>query len=276
MSENSKKELSIVLGATGNMAFALGNVLIGLKRHNNDLNADIIVFEQGITKKDKQVLESILPVEFREYKFPDKKSLTKETLKRFSEITFSRFECFIMLEEYKKVLWFDIDILITQNIQQILGENSTGISLASGDENSSDFEIEIENIPHYNAGVMYLQDNLPNYEILTEWCYKKTIELSKYLKCADQGIINLVIKEKNLEVHWLHWKYNYTPAYGSGQNVVVYHTFCPEKFWNHWNFDEWNKNNEEWIKMGGTPYQKPEKKIKKVLSSLFKGKSNVI
>jgi len=252
---NEKKNLAITFGITGNYAFALGNVLLGLKKHNPDLDADIIVFEQEVSEKDKSLLNLILPCKFIQYKFPYDVFLTKDTLKRFSELTFSRFECFKFLNQYKKVLWLDVDILVCQDIQQLLDEHSTGISLASGDEKASDFEIEIDDIPHYNAGVMYLQDNLPNYEILREWCYNKTQEYSTHLKCADQGIINLMIKEHNLNVHWLHWRYNYTPAYGEGSNVVIYHSFCPEKFWDYWNFKEWNENNEEWIKMGGSQHK---------------------
>ena len=109
-----KKELAIVFGSTGNMAFALGNVLIGLKKYSLEIakTADIKIFEQGISGKDKKILNSILPCEFIEYKFPHQGYLTDETVKKFSELTFSRFECFDMLNEYKKVLWLDIDILI--------------------------------------------------------------------------------------------------------------------------------------------------------------------
>ena len=143
MGKNTKKELAIVLGATGNMAFALGNALIGLKKHNPNLIADIIVFEQNISKKDKNILNSIVPIKFINYEFPVKGVLKKDTLKKFSELTFSRLECFKLLDEYKNVLWLDIDILIQQDIQQLLNEKSTGISLASGDKKASDFSIDV-------------------------------------------------------------------------------------------------------------------------------------
>ena len=262
---SEKKELAIVFGATGNMAFALGNVLIGLKKHNPELKADILVFEQRITEKDKNLLNTILTCKFIEYKFPHQGSLTDETLKKFSELTFSRFECFDLLSEYKKVLWLDVDILIKRDISGIFEQQSKGISLSIGDVNSTDFNIEMEGLNtgdiKYNAGVMFLQDNLPAFEELKTWCYEKTLELAPYLKSADQGIINLMIKEKKLTVYLLDIEYNFNPIFnqnGDAREGIILHTFCPEKFWNYWNNKEWNENNKKWISIGGTPYKGKE------------------
>ena len=38
---------AVVMGITGNWAFAAGTVLLALRRHNPALNADIIVFCDG-------------------------------------------------------------------------------------------------------------------------------------------------------------------------------------------------------------------------------------
>lgn len=255
----NKKELAIVFGATGNMAFALGNVLIGLKKHSPGILADIIIFEQNLEENDKNVINSIISSQFKKYEFPKKNVLTEGTLKKFSELTFSRFECFNLLSEYKKVLWLDIDILIQKDITPLLNEVSTGISLIGGLNAGDDFEIEIKGLEkgkeNFNAGIMLLQDNLQDHPKLANWCYDKTLELAQYLRCADQGIINLMIKEHNLEVHKLDWKYNFNPAYGGKTDLaVILHTFCPEKFWNYWSYSEWNNNYKIWIKFGGSPY----------------------
>jgi len=252
----NKKNLAIVLGTTGNMAFALANVLFGIKNHNPDLNTDIIVFEQEMSSKDKKIINKIFPVTFIKYELP-KININKDCFKKFTNMTFSRYECFNMLDEYKKILWLDIDILIQKPLDDLLKECSTGISLASGDKNNKDFLIDMGNLPYFNAGVLYIQDNLPNYNKLTNWCYKKTIEFAPYLNCADQGIINLMIREFGLDVHSLHWTYNFNPAFGGPtEDRVILHTFCQEKFWNYWDFPEWNNNYQQWINLGGSAYQK--------------------
>ena len=254
-----KKNIAITFGITGNYAFALGNVLIGLKKHSPNLNADIIVFEQGVSEKDKILLNSIIPCNFIQYKFPDDIFLTNDTLKRFSELTFSRFECFKLLGQYKNVLWLDVDILIQKDVTELLNEKSTGISLLGGQKAGNDFSIEIKGLERekesFNAGVMYIQDNLTSYQMQTNWCYQKTIEYAPYLISADQGIINLMIKENNIEVHRLHWNYNFNPACGGDTSkAFILHTYCPEKFWNYWDIKEWNQNNKQWVKMGGSEY----------------------
>jgi len=257
---NDKKELLIVFGATGNMTFALANVLLGLKKHSPNIEADYLVYEQGISENEKALLAKILPVKFSRYEFPQKGHLTPETLGKFSELTFSRFECFKQLEFYKKVLWLDIDILIQKDINPLLSEASTGISLLGNCKAGDDFTITVKGLEpdkeNFNAGVMYLQEVLPYYQELSDWCYAKTIEYAPYLRSADQGIINLMIKERCLDVHRLHYNYNFNPAYGNnGSGAAILHTFCPEKLWNYWDYKEWNENNKIWIKMGGNPYK---------------------
>lgn len=256
-----KKELAIVFGVTDNMAFALGNVFLGLKKHCQNLKADIIVFEQGLKNKDKRILNSIFPCKFIEYRFPHQGHLTNKTLKQFSELTFSRYECFDLLNHYKNVLWLDIDILIKKDITPLLEYSSTGISLTTGDTSSTDFTIEVDGLrtgdTKYNAGVMYLQDNLPNHKQLKDWCYQKTVKMAKFLKCADQGIINLMIKEFGLDVHFFPKEYNFNPGFINDKRLkkaAILHTFCQEKFWNYWIESEWDENYKEWRRLGGSKY----------------------
>ncbi len=231
----TKQELAIVFGVTGNMAFALGNVLMGLKKHNPDLNEDIIVFEQGISEKDKNLLSSIIPCNFYEYQFPfDNPEFSADCLNRFTHLSFSRYECFRLLDKYKNVLWLDIDILIQRDISGIL-----------------DYDLECG---MRNAGVMFINDKLENNNEIADWCYKRTMELAPYLTFADQGIINLMIQEFNLEVQELNLKYNCHPGFKRAPDAYILHTFCPEKFWNYYNNKEWNEDYKEWLKMGGSPY----------------------
>jgi len=255
-----KKEFAIVLGATGNMAFALANVLIGFKKHNHVLDADIIVFEQGISEKDKNLINSILPCQFFKYKFPAQNSdFTEDCLNRFTHLSFSRYECFRLLDKYKNVLWLDIDILIQGDISGILDYTESGIALI---QDGSKVKVNFtQEIPGYdleckmrNAGVMFVNDKLENNNEIADWCYKKTIELAPYLTFADQGIINIMLQEFNLNAQKLSGYYNCHPEYKKAPDAFIIHTFCPEKFWNYYDNQEWNDNHRKWIKIGGSPY----------------------
>lgn len=255
-----KKNFAIVFGATGNMAFALANVLIGLKKHSPSLNADIIVFEQGISENDKNLIDSIYPCNFYKYIFPSNNpEFSVDCLNRFTHLSFSRYECFRLLDKYKNILWLDIDILIKKDISEILDYNESGIALVlDGSPVKVNFTQEI---PNYelerkmcNAGIMFINDKLENNNKIADWCYKKTMELAPYLTFADQGIINIMLQEFNLDVQRLSLKYNCHPGFKTASNACILHTFCPEKFWNYYNNQEWNENYNKWIKMGGSPY----------------------
>jgi len=258
---NKKKELAIVLGATGNMAFALANVLIGIKKYSPKINADFIVFENNITELDKKLLNSIFPIKFIDYKFPlAAEKFDIGTLERFTLLSFSRYECFNMLNEYKNVLWLDIDLLIKGNISTILNYTNSGLSLyLDGGKVEENFTVPIDSYDmkknYYNAGVMLIDDTLPEYEKITGWCYQKTLELAQYLTFADQGIINIMIQEFKLTVNPLSFKFNCHPGLKKNlKTAIILHSFCSEKFWNFYNFKEWNENYIKWIKRGGTPY----------------------
>lgn len=61
-----QKNTAAVLGATGNLTFALGVVLKGLKRHNAKLleQADVIVYYQQMNESCRQALNQIIPCRF--------------------------------------------------------------------------------------------------------------------------------------------------------------------------------------------------------------------
>jgi len=98
-----KKELAIVLGTTGNMAFAVANVLLGLKKYSPNLNPDIIIFHNDVTEKDKNLLNNFFSCKFVDYKFPikDISKFNEEYFNQFTKLAYSRYECFNLLNEFK-------------------------------------------------------------------------------------------------------------------------------------------------------------------------------
>lgn len=258
-----KKEKAIVLGATGNIAFAVANVLLGIKKHSSRLNADIFIFYNDFAKKDMDLINSITTCQFVEYVFPQEDNRLENSFKNYSKLTFCRYECFKMLEKYKKVLWLDSDILIQKDISEIFDYAKTGISLYQESTPLQNcFSRAIEGINmnsnHYNAGILLIADIIPNYQNITEWLYQKTSEYALDLRYADQGIINIMIQEYDLEVDNFPEKFNCHPTKKTSKNSCIVHSYSPQKFWSYYekqyHFREWDKNYNKWIKMGGTPY----------------------
>lgn len=126
---SSQKNTAVVLGATGNLAFALGVVLKGLKRHNQKLleEADVIVYYQNMDETAREALGRIIPCRFVPYKFPHMAGMRPHVLRDYGEMTFVRYECFRFLKNYKYVMWLDADILIQGDISGMRGEIPHGI-----------------------------------------------------------------------------------------------------------------------------------------------------
>ena len=261
----NKKNMAIVLGASANWGFAVANVLMGIKKHSPNLADDIIIFHKDMPEKDMQLMQEIIPCKFIEYNFEikDEKILETGYFDRFSPLAFSRYDCFKMLDEYKKVVWLDVDILIQKDITEMCEDSPTGIKFSQGyypvwtvftHKFESKYDLDKN---YYDSGTFIIQDTIPNYRKITDWLYEKTFEYAELLHLPDQAILNIMFQEFNLDITRLNREvYVCHPTHENAKDAVIVHSYSCEKFWNYHNeFKEWNENNKRWIKMGGTPYK---------------------
>lgn len=276
----NKKNMAIVLGASANMTFAVANVLLGLKKHSPNLADDIIIFHKDMSEKDMKLMQTILPCKFIEYNFEVKndKMLDTAYFDRFTPLAFSRYECFNMLDEYKKVVWLDIDILIQKDITEMCKDTPTGICFSQGYypvwtvfTGKFDCKYDLDR-NYYDSGTFIIQDTIPNYKEITQWLYDKTFEYAELLHLPDQAILNIMFQEFNLDITKLDREvYVCHPIHERVKDSVIVHSYGCEKFWNYFysEFKEWTKNDKQWVKMGGTPYKGPKapwiyKQVRKV------------
>lgn len=256
----NKKELAIVLGCTSNMTFALANVILGISNKSSDLNSDFIIFHNGIIEKEQELLKKIVNCNFIEYEFPlkENKKFLESSMKQFTYLMYSRYECFDLLHSYKNIIWLDIDTVVKGNLALLLDycKGDMGLWL-SHEKMQINFTAPLSDYNmyknSYNSGVIVFKDSLTNFQNMKNWCYDKTSELSEILYCPDQGIINLLIEDFKINVTNLDEKFNCHPSKKGSKNAIILHSYRPEKFWNFWSVREWNENYKQWLKMGGTP-----------------------
>lgn len=286
--KNAKKELAIVFGITKDLDFALANVLIGIKKHFKYKNKyDVIVYHDGLNSSTQDMLNTIMPCTFMQFKSRVSDSLlSSENLKLYSNMCLARFECFDLLNEYKKVIWHDVDILIQDDFSELLklGEKS-GLAMTYTDIGfltEANFNETIPNynmfLPLLNSGIIVFADNLPKHEKMTEWCYKKLTELNKKVRYLDQGILNLLVQEFNINVESIDIKkYCCHPLRKDYKNAAIIHAYGYDKFWNAFylyeKFPEWGSNLLEWSKIKKDYFlenAKEEEPIISVVMSIYK------
>ena len=254
------KNTAIILEATGNLAFALGVFLRGLKKYNATLLAesDIFVYYQNMEEPLRQALASIIPCQFLPYKFPHIENMRPHVLRDYGEMTFVRYECFRYLKNYEYVLWLDADILIQGDISGMRKQIPHGIGFRREyyDERVRvNFLADIPGFkmdaPHYNAGIMAISRALgKNSDKLSDWCYQKTAEISENLYYPDQGILLLLCQQFGLMIDPLDEKYNCEArrTHQALKQAALVHAVGHRKFWKYYYFDQWFRFYKEGVK----------------------------
>ena len=257
------KNTAIILGATGNLAFALGVVLKGLKKYNAALlsEADIIIYYQNMDEAQRKALAQILPCTFIPYKFPHMDNMQPHVLRDYGEMTFVRYECFRYLKKYQYVLWLDADILIQGDISGMCAQVPHGIGFRREyyDERVRvNFLRDIPGFdmqaPHFNAGIMCLSQALTqDKDELSNWCYNKTAEISESLYYPDQGILLLMCQHFGLTIDPLDEKYNCEARrnHFALKKAALVHAVGHRKFWKYYYFDKWYRFYKEWVEQTG-------------------------
>ena len=273
-----KKKNAIFLSDTRD--FLVGQMLVQINNTNPGLfDEALIYYDKEIDKKDKKIMESIMPCRFIKYNSKiDENFYKKDRFKRFTKLAFARYEMFNHLSEYENILWIDTDVVIQGSLKPLLDKASTtGMAMLCEDEvNKSaintdvvrtNFTISIPsydmNLPLYCSGLIVVNEKLKDYDLLTSWCYEKTDELADYLNLPDQGVLNLMIQEFELDVVPIgdNGKYGAMPYYGRDcSKSVVVHSWGRNKFWNSWyllkKYPKWYEAYLKWIELGGSAYDK--------------------
>ena len=129
-------------------------------------------------------------------------------------------------------------------------------------------------LPLLNSGIMVFGDKLSRYEEMTDWCYKKLSELNKKVRYLDQGILNLLVQEYNINVEPIDInKFCCHPARKNYKKASIIHAYGFDKFWNanylYEKFPEWQSNLLEWAKLKKEYYFENRKDWRKWLADNF-------
>ena len=270
----SKKNRAIVLGSTGNLAFAVGCLVMNLKRCMKYDYDNIIIYYDGYEKKDLEIIKKIedrcIFIQYTQEDFFNKLNVKNiEKTKQFlhwTHISFSIYEIFDLLDKYHEILWLDCDIIIKKNFSELFtlgnvlmrpGYTSLNYALGGGEE-------DLNNIKCFNSGVVLCKDII-QYKDLTNQCYIETKKRFLNLKLPDQAIISYVLLKNNIDITIMDKRYNnFYPFTDIEDAKIIHTTACKHKPWSSSllsiYFVEFTKEYRQWVLLGGSRYINDNKK----------------
>lgn len=232
----------------------------------------VIIYHDGISTRDRKLMQKIAPVEFIRYSFPGKKSNFNEIVKySFREMVFAKYECFRLLEKFDRVVWSDYDVVYLQDVPEIANDNPHGYksliyrpdtpTCLVRDQFRRDSWPDLEKLFDLDklsiaTGFFALSRDLPHWETYYDDCIALTEKYGYCLVLPDQGVLDMVVQKHHFEPDAIPWTYAAHPITDAHllDEAKVLHSYSRQKFWSGVENAAWNERYQKWLAMGGTPY----------------------
>lgn len=263
---------ALVTGGTYDDVAPIATFIINVAETNSHLFDEIVVYHNGIKKRDQDLINKIFKTRFIEYSY-NPKNKNDEIITYFSSMVFCKYECFKLLDDYDEVVWSDYDVVVKDKLDEFCKIDGAKFNvLTCGDKLRTMFykDIDMKEYDKYNMDVdgvgtplFALSNKLKDYEKIYKWCYDKTDKWCDALYLPEQCIFSLAVQEFEMELERYPFeKYACYPTKAVGGEVII-HAAGQPKFWNGLEDDTWNSLYKRWLAMGGTRYSDLRKRIKR-------------
>lgn len=253
----------MAIGVTSDLAFAACVTFINFAKHHATSGVTFYLYSDRNLEMFVRPLKDLgLDVVARKYKatVPSKYLWRSKSVAYFSPLVLSKFEAFELLERHDEVLWLDYDIIIVSPFLEVLGNRTHDISFVPATFESN--FLSAENLPPglsgsvgMSAGFIHLNQPPTQPTAILSDLYRTYVEHYDNLYMPEQAVFGIVIGRRNLRVRFLdELTYCSDLSDVRGHGVRVVHCPGPKKFWNGVQSREWNENYDQWLKIGGTPF----------------------
>ncbi len=261
---------AVVTGGTHKDAAAIGVLALNIKDRAAKLGEELIVFHDGLSRRDRAIISSVFPTKFYRYHFKiswlDRRK--NRSIRYFSPMVFCKYECLQLLREYDCVIWTDYDVVILKDLHE-LKESPAALQLVEADGSLRDMFLEegkmlqIEGIDLDQKGVttplFVLNRTIGDYMEYYRWCNEATLKYSSYIDLPEQCIFSMMLQKYNIKYECLcSEKYVASPR-KDYQNASVIHAAGRPKFWEGLRNEEWERYYALWLELGGSEYKVPLK-----------------
>ena len=263
---------AIVTGGTKNDTAPMAVFAINIRNTNAALFDELVIFHDGIRKRDQDIITSIFPTRFIEYEYQGK-SKNDEVVSYFSPMVFCKYECFKLLGDYDEVVWSDYDVVIQGRLDDFCSIDGYEFNILTCESTVKDMfykNIVNDKIKKYDLSqpavgtpLFALSNKLPHYSDIYKWCYKKTLEWDEDLYLPEQCIFSMAVQEFSIPVKRYEFnQYACYPSKAVGGEIIL-HAAGQPKFWNGLDNSTWNEMYKEWISLGGSKYSDIAKRFKR-------------
>lgn len=268
-----KKGRAIVFFSTPDMAFAVAQLLVNLKKTNSGNYDDVVIYHSGFDDIQISGLRKLEQnIIFKEYTYSDfEKEHTikmegevESFLKKYTYLSYVKYKIFELLSEYKNVVFMDLDMLVLGDLSELFEHK--GMAFRNGrsffdkitinSENNIDpaeypelFEDIPQDYPSPNEGLICISDDI-DHESCIKDCRKFLNRFAPYYQSGIDGLyIAWAAYRNNIDITSLKdTVYNTFPKNYTAETRLV-HFMDSEKIWNNsflqCVFPSWMENYDE-------------------------------
>ncbi len=242
----------------------------------------LIIYHDGIKEKDRELIQSIFPTEFRRFTIELSKRAYRNnpSIRYFSDMVFCKFECFRLLNEYERVIWTDYDVVINRSpdelkddsrggLQLIMSEGTLRYKFKDGMPEEVLSKYDMVSTAGVSTPLLVLTREIGDYNRYYKWCMDTAKKYAEFLNMPEESIFSLLVQEFNISVYPLYkpeYALHFKPGCG---DAAIHHAIGQPKFWNGLYNEKWQKYYSEWLAMGGSRYRRSISEIRSDLCNRF-------
>ena len=189
-----------------------------LKNLSNDYSAEIVILDWWISEKNRTIIKNICKESEKwnvEFIIMDRKKLEKLPTTRLSQEIYYRLDLPDLLQNDKKIIYLDVDIIVNWDISQLINiDLENNIIWAVREITTMNYYIDDYNLTSKNWWLFFNSwILLMDLEKMRKFKFKEKFYnwMDKFIKIItfhDQDILNIILENNRLS---LHPKFNALP-----------------------------------------------------------------
>ena len=265
---------AVVMGGENKDACAMGVLAMNLAEVCPDIADELVIYHDGISEKDKALINSIFPTKFIDYDFPLKfhDKLANASLRGFSGMVFYKYEILNLVKEYDNVILTDYDVIFQKNVPEF--KSMTGFNAIQGHSLQQVFWKNIPSeikekydfdAPGISAPLIVLEKSWITNDRLDElyrFCIDSTHKYAHFIKSPEECILTMMFQKYNLPFKLMEFDKYVSSCQGGRINpeASILHAVGRPKFWDGLHNEVWDKRYKKWLELGGSAYHEPLKR----------------